>query len=282
MSEFKFACPVCTQHIRCDSAQSGSVMDCPTCLQKIIVPFAPASADSPIVPTGQRYVEKKPEPLPEPVPPPPEAGVPTPVLVGLLVALAVVALGVAWWHWQHGTAPQPGSVVIHEPATSPAANSPAPPPPAVVPHASDTLWMLDVADATVPANLAAGRLHDQDFLAEHSLFQDGVLTFRTAQRGPLNFGLQINFQGAAPEALAGKTIEVDTNADRAATVTLRWNDNGAAQKSAFSAGYALHLEFGAVKKNHLPGKIYLCLPDPEKSYLAGTFNAELRKPKPKQ
>jgi hypothetical protein len=44
----------------------------------------------------------------------------------------------------------------------------------------------------------------------------------------------------------------------------------------------MRLEFGALEKNHLPGKIYLCTPDDEKSYLVGSFNADARKPKPKK
>src|SRR5215475_4749897 len=46
MSEFKFACPVCGQHITADSSNSGGQIECPTCFQKIIVPQAPSSADS--------------------------------------------------------------------------------------------------------------------------------------------------------------------------------------------------------------------------------------------
>ena len=42
MSEFKYACPVCGQHIKCDSSQAGSQMECPTCFQKITVPQAPS------------------------------------------------------------------------------------------------------------------------------------------------------------------------------------------------------------------------------------------------
>src|SRR5439155_13404848 len=49
MSEFKFACPVCGQHITADSATSGTRLDCPTCFQKIIVPQAPASAGSKLI-----------------------------------------------------------------------------------------------------------------------------------------------------------------------------------------------------------------------------------------
>jgi predicted RNA-binding Zn-ribbon protein involved in translation (DUF1610 family) len=45
MSEFKFACPVCGQHITADSAATGTQLDCPTCFRKIVVPQAPASTD---------------------------------------------------------------------------------------------------------------------------------------------------------------------------------------------------------------------------------------------
>src|SRR4051794_12612161 len=46
MSEFKFACPVCGQHITADSSTSGGQIQCPTCFQKIVVPQAPTSGDS--------------------------------------------------------------------------------------------------------------------------------------------------------------------------------------------------------------------------------------------
>src|SRR6516165_7849926 len=59
MSEFKYACPVCGQHIRCDSSQSGSIMECPTCFQKITVPQAPASEEQKLILTGTKVSEKK-------------------------------------------------------------------------------------------------------------------------------------------------------------------------------------------------------------------------------
>ncbi len=52
MSEFKYACPVCGQHIKCDVSQAGSVMECPTCFQKITVPNAPASGEQKFILTG--------------------------------------------------------------------------------------------------------------------------------------------------------------------------------------------------------------------------------------
>ena len=39
--------------------------------------------------------------------------------------------------------------------------------------------------------------------------------------------------------------------------------------------YAMKLEFGKRKGDVLPGKIYLCFPDKEQSYVAGEFEAKI-------
>jgi DNA-directed RNA polymerase subunit RPC12/RpoP len=59
MSEFKYACPVCGQHIKCDSSHSGSVMECPTCFQKITVPQAPATEDPKFILTGTQAGKRR-------------------------------------------------------------------------------------------------------------------------------------------------------------------------------------------------------------------------------
>jgi hypothetical protein len=59
MSEYKFACPVCGQHMLCDSSQSGAVMECPTCFQKITAPQAPATDDSKFILTGSKAGPRK-------------------------------------------------------------------------------------------------------------------------------------------------------------------------------------------------------------------------------
>src|SRR5712671_1173492 len=60
MSEFKFACPVCGQHITADSKTSGSKLDCPTCFQKIIVPQAPASGFSKLIMSASQVGKPRP------------------------------------------------------------------------------------------------------------------------------------------------------------------------------------------------------------------------------
>src|ERR1043166_4129815 len=60
MSEFKFACPVCGQHITADSSASGGQLECPTCFQKIVVPQAPASADSKFILSASQVGKPRP------------------------------------------------------------------------------------------------------------------------------------------------------------------------------------------------------------------------------
>jgi regulation of enolase protein 1 (concanavalin A-like superfamily)/DNA-directed RNA polymerase subunit RPC12/RpoP len=457
MNEFKYACPVCGQHIKCDVSQAGSVMECPTCFQKITVPQAPSTADQKFILTGSKVVEKKtPASAEAGVLAAPEKNSPLAAIALILVVLLAAGAGIfffreplfhlgppAGWQtgdigpvgaagsfrlthhgvftlrgagadiWQQADAfryafqpldgdgtltvrvlnlektdawakaglmireslnpdsayalvfvsPSSGvafqqrdrtagaaasiqnvtnlaapcwirlvrrgntfqasssadgtawikmgsttivmgrstlaglAVCAHQhgilcraqfdnmtlhpdlhagPAAAPVAPKP------VAPPASDTNWLLNLDAAVIPDAPAAGRIHAQDFISERATFQAGTLTLRAGAHGSFEFGVAINFSGAQPEALAGKNLNILADTNKSARVTLRWKDaDGLVQKSNYDDSYALRLEFGALENNRLPGKIYLCLPDPEKSYLLGTFNADARKPKPK-
>src|SRR5277367_2198561 len=65
MSEFKYACPVCGQHIKCDSSQAGAQMECPTCFQKITVPQAPSSDEQKFIITGTKKSDRPVPTIPE-------------------------------------------------------------------------------------------------------------------------------------------------------------------------------------------------------------------------
>jgi len=283
MSEFKYACPVCGQHMKCDSSQSGTVMECPTCFQKITAPQAPATDDPKFILTGTKVGER---PIPAVVadvggasaPAPPKSS-PLPAIISIVLLCAAAA---ALFAFQ-------GRIFKHtsrQIATGPSqpqmpAKPPPPPKPAVVaPSADDALWKLNLDTAAIPDSPAAGRIHGQDFIVERASFQNGTLTLRAGTHGPVDFGITINFSGAQVEALTAQTINVTTNTDEAARVTLRWSNDANSGRVSFGVGYALRLEFGLLDNNHLPGKIYLCTPDAEKSYLRGTFDTDVRRPKP--
>jgi hypothetical protein len=44
MSELKFSCPACDQHISCGKAYGGHVIHCPNCCAELRVPFADGNA----------------------------------------------------------------------------------------------------------------------------------------------------------------------------------------------------------------------------------------------
>jgi hypothetical protein len=42
MSDFKFSCPHCDQHLQCDDRLGGKQIQCPACNHLIVIPPSPA------------------------------------------------------------------------------------------------------------------------------------------------------------------------------------------------------------------------------------------------
>ncbi len=260
----------------CDASQGGSVMDCPTCFQKIVAPQAP-SADAKFILTGTKLTEKKinVRGVDAPLASAQEKPFPLAVFIGLALVVVAGAAGFFIYRAKHSPPPAPPVTV-----KAPVKKVEPPKPPA--PPASDANWTLALNTNAIPDAPVAGRIHAQDFVVERASFStNGTLTLRAGTKGTLEFGAQINFGGAPAESLSGQTLNVAADADKAAKILLRWKDAaGEVQKANFDSGYALRLEFGSLANNRLPGKIWLCLPDAEKSYLLGSFKANVSKPRP--
>jgi DNA-directed RNA polymerase subunit RPC12/RpoP len=99
MSEFKYACPVCGQHIKCDSSQAGMVMTCPTCFQKITVPNAPASQEQKFILTGTKVGNERPLPkLTEPAPvTPADNKFPGTIAVTIILVFIVAVVAIIYY-----------------------------------------------------------------------------------------------------------------------------------------------------------------------------------------
>lgn len=275
MSEFKYACPVCGQHIKCDSSQAGTQMQCPTCFQKIIVPQAPAGEQKLIL-TGTQVGERPAVKAPEANP---YAYSPAKSISGVavvLIILACIAAAVAFVY--RGTIFNPPAKTqnpaIAQTNAAPVKNEK--PVKLATPPANDTNWTLNLKEVTIPASDAAGRINGINFICRHATFSNGSLTLRD---GDVYY--VINFSGARPETLAGKTFNVSTNHNIAARVVLRWKVGTQAMRESFTNDYAMLLSFSDVTNNIIAGEIYLCTSDIRKSYVAGTFKAEIRASKPK-
>jgi DNA-directed RNA polymerase subunit RPC12/RpoP len=281
MTEFKFACPVCGQHITTASSASGGQIECPTCFRRIVVPQAPASDDTKLILSATQVHERPSPAIPslagnQPARRPARrSAVPTLVLLGLL-GLAAVCLVLYRREFATWVARQAKRAAGGEASPAPA---PAPPgnPPAPKPG-----WSLNLADLQIPDKPVAGRLHGRTFTSERATLTEGRLSLRQGTNWPPELGVSIHLFALNAESLGGKTVEVTS--DRVPPlprVVVRWkNEKLEPLSETISNGYALKLNFGGVTNGRIPGRLYLCLPDNSKSYVAGSFEAEIRKRPP--
>ena len=289
MSEFKFACPVCSQHITSDSSASGTQIECPTCFQKLVVP-QPAAADQKLILTATQAGAKRTtqaEAIAEAASRPRSRNRALPISsIALFLLLVGAAAFVAYQsgYLRNGIGKTAGNTQTNPPApaqtTAPPAlvfNSPYPVP-------TNSRWSMSLTNVLIPENPVAGRIAGAGFGLERASIEGGSLSLRQGKTWPPDLGITIIFFSHTPEELGGKTIEV--SADRTPPlprVFKRWKtDQGEARNKEFKSGYALKATFEKPKEGRLPGKIYLALPDEERSFIAGTFSAEIRKPQPRK
>jgi hypothetical protein len=133
-------------------------------------------------------------------------------------------------------------------------------------------WRPSLEGVAVPHSPASGRLGGAAFRVERAELHSGVLTLH---------------QGGG--FLGERTVSVflfdfDRPDGRAWHVQpgRRFGNphvhlsSGAGPPEAFQDRYALVLELGRRRGDTLAGRIYLCLPDGARSYVAGSFVARIR------
>lgn len=95
-----------------------------------------------------------------------------------------------------------------------------------------------------------------------------------------DYTVQIPISEPNPSKLSGRTFRwpSDDPKDTKPSVRVGWKPAGGPfTKFLFDPQFVMRLEFGQLKGNQLPGRIYLCVVDPEKSFVRGSFVAELKK-----
>lgn len=270
MSEFKFACPACGQHITCDSAKSGSSVECPTCFQQLIVPHAPQSDGSKFIlnaslASSRRFVSNETK---------------IPVTIGgpsargkfRVLAISFGLMLCAGLLFTFREKIFQGSSWSGESNSSTSARS----------TVTDTNWTLNLAGVAMPDAPAIGRINRQTFTVDRAILRGGMLDLRQGSDVPPELGLSIALFAKQGEELAGQSISIAVDRTNAPKAFLIFKNNqGQFIGQPFAQGYALRLEFGQVANGYLTGKIYFCAPDPTKSWVAGSFEAEIRAPTPK-
>jgi hypothetical protein len=279
MSEFKFACPVCGQHITADSSASGKSLECPTCFQRIIAPQAPLSGDPKLIlsaskastPTGPNTPSDQQDSKSQ------KAQKLTRSLAPLIILLVTGTVAFFLWHDElKGLANGLAERAIIQPLKpiEPAVfKSPHPVP-------TNVSWTLNVTNAPIPNSGVAGSIHGNGFLCERATFKSGRLSFRQGPMSIPDLGMTISLGVQQPEILAGTIIVVTpTNPVPAPRVALRWKDDQQQPVTEhIHSGYAMKLVFGALTGGRIRGGIFIAVPDDLKSFAAGNFEAEVIRP----
>jgi hypothetical protein len=283
MSEFKFACPVCGQHITADSSTSGGQLECPTCFQKIVVPQAPESGNNKFILSAAQVAKPRPTS---------DATASQLGPLGSSARRTSLAAVVAWL----GLLCAAGAAAFYFrvqiikfvrapalPATNPVASQPTAPvaPATVHPVPTNFAWTLELANAVIPDTPVAGKIHDNAFAYDRAGLVGGLLLIGQGTAPPYDLGFGVGLAARQSEELSGKTFEITPDQTNAPRLGWRWkNDQQQPVTRIISNGYLLKLTFGQVSNGRMPGKVYVCLPDQEKSFAAGTFEAEIRQPPP--
>lgn len=283
MSEFKFACPVCGQHITADSSNSGGRIDCPTCFQKIIVPQAPTSPDSKFILSAAQVGKPRPISTPngEQFGADHSADRHKSLIATIALIVVVGAAGGATFAFRDRIF-RSNRDQAHSQTNGPGKKAAAALPPKVYPIPTNINWTLELSEATIPEATAVGSIHGSGFYCERATLQGGHLTLRQGRSGPADLGITVQLFAQQGEELAGKSVEIPPErAPPLPKIVLRWKDD---QQKAVTrnipSGYALRVSFGDAANGHIPGKIYIALPDENKSFVAGTFTADIRKANP--
>jgi hypothetical protein len=275
MSEFKFACPVCGQHITADSQAAGTELDCPTCFRRLVVPQAPAASGSKLILSAAQA--SKPRQISTAQPESDHADLhstSSPRIGVIVLALGLVVLAAtttAFLRWR-------GELLIHALNRQEIVVEPSP----VYPVPTNTFWTLEPAQAATPDGTVVGSVHGNGFFCERAILRGGLLSLRQGKVWPPDLGISVRFFTEQAEDLSGKTIAIAPGRrPPLPEVVLRWKDDqNQSVAERFGEGYALKLTFGQPANGRIPGRIFIALPDGARSFAAGTFDAVIRKPVP--
>ncbi|HTG44799.1 MAG TPA: hypothetical protein VK633_09735 [Verrucomicrobiae bacterium] len=143
-------------------------------------------------------------------------------------------------------------------------------------------WTLDLEAATIPEGPANGMIAGKTFIADNARLdpvgQMQLLTLRQGGKTYADREILVYLRLKPGETLEGRTWSVDPTVTAGIPqIIKRWlgDPKSPPLTKPFVSGYAMKLEFGHPQDGGLPGKIYVALPDDEKTVVGGTFTARL-------
>lgn len=142
------------------------------------------------------------------------------------------------------------------------------------------VYTLDIAQAKIPQSRVNGMISGTNFVADSARIDPigSAQVLRLIQGQTLSPDRQILvYLHLKPgEKIGGQSLSIASDA-HGPQVAKSWKTNPryAPLVKQFSTGYAMKLELGAATNDVVAGKIFLALPDPEQTVVAGDFTASL-------
>jgi hypothetical protein len=132
------------------------------------------------------------------------------------------------------------------------------------------IWTLELDKMQVPNQPLAGRILGADFKATRVQYQNTGLDIGS---GPDRIHI---FLTTRPGKRVYEYAAHDNGFGGRPHIHIHILSTNPPEANAFTNGYAMRLEFGDDKDGKTPCKLYLCLPDDRKSFIAGTFTLDAR------
>ena len=146
--------------------------------------------------------------------------------------------------------------------------------------ATKPTWRKNVTRVSIPSAPAEGMAHGARFKVNAATFENGVLMLQQRKDSSLGPAFMVFVFLKEGETIDGKKFKVKANDDTFGIPHIHFmyqvEGEDVPETDMFMQDYAMKLEFGKVSGGKLPGRIYLCLPDDKKSFVAGTFEAEMK------
>ena len=148
-------------------------------------------------------------------------------------------------------------------------------------------WTLDLAKIKLQRGKVNGSISGTNFVAGGVFVDVNGATHLLSMREGTNYfsdrEVLVYLKLKPGESLKGQTWSIGSDTrTNVPTVVKKWRPNPryAPQQKSFANGYAMKLEFVNQSADLAQGRIYLALPDAERTVLAGQFSATIRQVRP--
>ena len=143
---------------------------------------------------------------------------------------------------------------------------------------SDSLWKEDLSGVAIPDTTAQGLIHGNKFTLEKAELKGSILYLKQGKEFFADLELIIFLSKESEESFENKKYDVSIDQGFGSPhIHMKWKEEDADVPTSkiFMKDYAMRLEFGEKEDEKLAGKIYICLPDEDKSYVAGSFSVKV-------